>query len=96
MSNVEQKLADARDIRTQLRNENDVVLSVLDFAGQGVYYASHQTYMRKDAIYIVVFDVSRDLDEGKGNKDSMMFADDRTYLCDRPHTSFSCWGQKGK
>lgn len=96
MSIVESKLAEARDIRLQLRNKTDVVLNVLDFAGQGAYYASHQTHMRKDAIYIIVFDVSRDLAGRRRDEDYTESSDNKTYLCDRPDTSFSCWTQKGK
>ncbi|XP_056007053.1 uncharacterized protein LOC125648776 isoform X2 [Ostrea edulis] len=94
MSIVKSKLAEARDIRLQLRNKTDVVLNVLDFAGQGAYYASHQTHMRKDAIYIIVFDVSRDLAGRRRDEDYTESSDNKTYLCDRPDTSFSCWTQK--
>ncbi|XP_056006947.1 probable serine/threonine-protein kinase roco6 [Ostrea edulis] len=84
MSIVQQKLAENLDIGMQLRKKNDVVLNVLDFAGQGAYYASHQTYIRKNAIYVIVFDVSRDLDERK------------VVPFGRPCSLFSCWTQKGK
>lgn len=93
MSIVKQALAEKGDIRMQLREKNDIVLNVLDFAGQGAYYASHQTYIRQNAIYIIVFDVSRHLHK----RNVMVPADERNPdLCDRSGTSFSCWNQKGK
>ncbi|XP_056007575.1 uncharacterized protein LOC125666226 isoform X2 [Ostrea edulis] len=91
---VESKLAEGRNIGKQLRNKNDVVLNVLDFAGQGAYYASHQAHMRKNAIYIIVYDVSRDLAGRKEDEDSTVSSDNTTYLCDRPDTPFSCWTQQ--
>jgi GTPase SAR1 family protein len=88
MSYLKQKKSEEGDIGRQLRKENSVVLDVLDFAGQGAYYATHQTYMRKDAIYIVVFDVSKGLNTVKGGNDS-----EETTICDK---AFSSWTQRGK
>jgi GTPase SAR1 family protein len=88
MAYLNQKRSEEQDIGKQLKNENDIVLDVLDFAGQGAYYATHQTYIRKDAIYIVVFDVSRGLDTAKDGKDSKS-----SNIFDK---AFSSWTQKGK
>jgi hypothetical protein len=95
------KLAKEEDIKTQLRNKEYTVLNILDFAGQGAYYASHQTYIRQDAIYIIVFNSSKNLDEkGKEEKEEEKFLtrppDSIFHLCDRDKASFSYWTQKGK
>ncbi|XP_062594581.1 uncharacterized protein LOC134256001 [Saccostrea cucullata] len=39
------------------------VISMTDFAGQVAYYACHQVYLSRRAFYIVVIDVSKNLDE---------------------------------
>jgi GTPase SAR1 family protein len=85
---LKQKKSEEQHIGRQLKKENDIVLDVLDFAGQGAYYATHQTYMRKDAIYIIVFDVSRDLDNAKYGEHA-----GESNICDR---AFSSWTQKGE
>ncbi|XP_072175112.1 probable serine/threonine-protein kinase roco8, partial [Diadema setosum] len=41
---------------------NEMSLSIWDFAGQDVYYTTHQVFLTWRAVYIVVFDLSRDLD----------------------------------
>lgn len=34
-----------------------------DFAGQKVFYATHQTFMSSNAVYLLVVDISKDLSE---------------------------------
>ncbi|XP_071481650.1 probable serine/threonine-protein kinase pats1, partial [Diadema antillarum] len=40
---------------------DEMSLSIWDFAGHDVYYTTHQVFLTWRAIYIVVFDLSRDL-----------------------------------
>jgi hypothetical protein len=42
-----------------------------DFAGQVVYYACHQVYLSRGAFYLLVVDMSKDLEEEvhKHNRD---------------------------
>ncbi|XP_070564331.1 uncharacterized protein [Ptychodera flava] len=42
-------------------NKN-IVLNIWDFAGQAVYYTTHQVFLTSRAIYIIVFNLSHDLD----------------------------------
>ncbi|XP_061170565.1 uncharacterized protein LOC133179905 [Saccostrea echinata] len=39
--------------------ENETSVSMIDFAGQFAYYACHQIYMRSEAFYILVMDMSK-------------------------------------
>ncbi|XP_060604849.1 uncharacterized protein LOC132757552 [Ruditapes philippinarum] len=44
-------------------NDQDVLLAnIWDFGGQFIYYATHQIFHSKDAIYLLVFDLTKDLD----------------------------------
>ncbi|XP_038061122.1 uncharacterized protein LOC119731909 [Patiria miniata] len=38
-------------------------LNIWDFAGQDLYYTTHQTFLSSRAIYLVVFNLSQDLDK---------------------------------
>ncbi|XP_062587797.1 uncharacterized protein LOC134249459, partial [Saccostrea cucullata] len=89
-----------RKLKLRFGNKDDVVLDVLDFAGQGEYYASHQTYIRKDAIFILLVDTSKDVNkrteqqERKGNLSIQKTVDKKIFLCDRPGVAFHCWSPK--
>ncbi|XP_062587458.1 uncharacterized protein LOC134249123 isoform X2 [Saccostrea cucullata] len=39
--------------------ENEISVSIMDFAGQFAYYACHQIYMRSEAFYVLVMDMSK-------------------------------------
>ncbi|XP_062588803.1 probable serine/threonine-protein kinase roco5 [Saccostrea cucullata] len=39
--------------------ENETSVSMFDFAGQFAYYACHQIYIRSEAFYILVMDMSK-------------------------------------
>ena len=41
--------------------EDHVEVRILDFAGQYEFYATHQTFLNKNAIYLLVLDMSKDL-----------------------------------
>ncbi|KAK3736701.1 hypothetical protein QZH41_007453 [Actinostola sp. cb2023] len=42
--------------------DKEVIVSIWDFAGQQPYYASHQVFMSQKAVYVLVYDISKDLD----------------------------------
>ncbi|XP_061192318.1 uncharacterized protein LOC133200551 [Saccostrea echinata] len=42
-------------------NDSKELLSVMDFAGQVAYYACHQVYLSRRAIYLLVVDMTQDL-----------------------------------
>ncbi|KAH3695990.1 uncharacterized protein LOC127862252 [Dreissena polymorpha] len=41
----------------------DVTVSVWDFAGQTLYYSTHQFFLNRRSIYLVLMDMTKDLDE---------------------------------
>ena len=41
----------------------EVMVNIWDFGGQQIYYTSHQTFLSSRAIYLLVTDISRPLDE---------------------------------
>ncbi|XP_062576885.1 uncharacterized protein LOC134238785, partial [Saccostrea cucullata] len=43
--------------------ENEISVSMIDFAGQFAYYACHQIYMRSSAFYILVMDMTKNFEE---------------------------------
>ncbi|XP_062607057.1 uncharacterized protein LOC134268830, partial [Saccostrea cucullata] len=51
-------------VRSVEKNESyNNIISFFDFGGQYVFYASHQIYMRPEAFYILVVDISKTFDE---------------------------------
>ena len=46
----------------QKGGERQVYLSFWDYAGQSTYYSTHQAFMSANAVYLIVFDLSKDLD----------------------------------
>ncbi|XP_062620446.1 uncharacterized protein LOC134282024 [Saccostrea cucullata] len=49
--------------RTSSRTDGRQLISMMDFAGQVAYYACHQIYLSRRAFYLVVVDMSKDLEE---------------------------------
>lgn len=43
-------------------DEREVYLSFWDYAGQTTYYSTHQAFMSPHAVYLIVFDLSKDFD----------------------------------
>ena len=41
--------------------DKEVILSVWDFAGQNLYYASHSVFLSHRAVYVLVHNLSKDL-----------------------------------
>ncbi|XP_062567614.1 uncharacterized protein LOC134229840 [Saccostrea cucullata] len=51
-------------VRSFEKNESyNKIISFFDFGGQYIFYASHQIYMRPEAFYILVVDISKSFDE---------------------------------
>ena len=47
-------------IRDRVDSEDDIYSVLWDFAGQSVYYETHQLFMTSRAIYLLIYDLSRD------------------------------------
>ena len=52
---------DGIDIHSWKPPNSDIVLSIWDFAGQELYYSTHQFFLSKNAVFCLVFDVSKAL-----------------------------------
>lgn len=50
------------DSRTNESDENFLNLSIWDFGGQFVYYATHQLFHSRQAVYLLVFNIAKGLD----------------------------------
>lgn len=65
------------------KRKNDRI-SFINFSGQHIYYAFHQTYLSPNAVYILVLDMTKGFDEKEPNN---------------PHTvlaEFESWTYKGR
>ncbi|XP_053387326.1 uncharacterized protein LOC123542028 [Mercenaria mercenaria] len=45
-----------------IESESDFFANIWDFGGQYIYYATHQIFHSRDAIYLLVFDLRQDLE----------------------------------
>ncbi|XP_060580261.1 uncharacterized protein LOC132737045 [Ruditapes philippinarum] len=61
LSEFTEKLKDENNY-TLDKNENSININIWDFGGQFIYYATHQIFHSRDAIYLLVFDLTKDLD----------------------------------
>ncbi|XP_044173305.1 uncharacterized protein LOC114955871 isoform X2 [Acropora millepora] len=52
-----------RDEVDKLGSEDDIYSVLWDFAGESVYYETHQLFLTSKAIYLLVYDLSRDPEE---------------------------------
>ncbi|XP_045166415.2 uncharacterized protein LOC123529896 isoform X2 [Mercenaria mercenaria] len=43
-------------------SDNELIATIWDFGGQFVYYATHQIFHSRDAVYLLVFDLRKGLD----------------------------------
>ena len=57
------KATDGIDVHTWILNNEEIAFSLWDFAGQQLYYTSHQLFLSERAIYLVVFNITKDLSE---------------------------------
>ena len=49
--------------RSSKEGKQQGYISIWDFAGQYIYYATHQVFLATNAIYLLVLDMSKDLDD---------------------------------
>ncbi|XP_060589621.1 probable serine/threonine-protein kinase roco6 [Ruditapes philippinarum] len=59
LSEFTEKLKDENYASNQ--NGNGINVNIWDFGGQFIYYATHQIFHSRDAIYLLVFDLTKDL-----------------------------------
>ena len=52
-----------RDEDEKMESEDDIYSVLWDFAGESVYYETHQLFLTSSAIYLLVYDLSRDPEE---------------------------------
>ncbi|XP_062600088.1 uncharacterized protein LOC134261693 [Saccostrea cucullata] len=71
-------MADAASLSSS--SSRDKMMTVMDFAGQSAYYACHQVYLTKRAIYLLVTDMSKSMEEKVGQ-----------HVCDADGTIFADW-----
>ncbi|XP_062587297.1 uncharacterized protein LOC134248925, partial [Saccostrea cucullata] len=71
-------MADAASLSSS--SSRDKMITVMDFAGQSAYYACHQVYLTKRAIYLLVTDMSKSMEEKVGQ-----------HVCDADGTIFADW-----
>ncbi|KAL5016538.1 hypothetical protein ScPMuIL_006127 [Solemya velum] len=57
-----------------------VVLNIWDFAGRAVYYTTHQVFLTHRAVYIIVFNLTHDLNINRTTEDSDSEEDDVSVL----------------
>ncbi|KAH3798366.1 hypothetical protein DPMN_151965 [Dreissena polymorpha] len=50
-------------IYNRVARKRDITVSVWDFAGQALYYSTHQFFFNKNSIYLVLMDMTKSLDE---------------------------------
>ncbi|XP_060589589.1 uncharacterized protein LOC132744824 [Ruditapes philippinarum] len=61
LSEFTEKLKD-ENYNVSNQNDNGINVNIWDFGGQFIYYATHQIFHSRDAIYLLVFDLTKDLD----------------------------------
>ena len=60
---IETLIKKLRDEVDKMGSEDDIYSVLWDFAGESVYYETHQLFLTSKAIYLLVFDLSRDPEE---------------------------------
>lgn len=69
---------DLNSCEASVNEDNLMMLSLLDFAGQSAYYACHHIFFSPRAFYILVVDMSKDLKshaERACDKDGLIYSD---------------------
>lgn len=79
----EQQTFDIENYTASVKEENVMMLSLLDFAGQSAYYACHHIFFSPRVFFILVVDMSKDLDKTP------------TQACTEPDLVYSCWTYAG-
>ena len=49
------------ELNDDVKADKEVILSLWDFAGQHLYYASHSVFLSLRAVYVLVYNLSKDL-----------------------------------
>ncbi|XP_062592577.1 uncharacterized protein LOC134254020 [Saccostrea cucullata] len=80
-ANTKPLAIDLKDILDERENETSV--SLVDFAGQFAYYACHQIYMRSEAFYTLVLDMTKEFEDVVSNEKD-----------ERKGSVFSTWTNK--
>ena len=57
---IETLIKKLRDKVDKIESEDDIYSVLWDFAGESVYYETHQLFLTSKAIYLLVYDLSRD------------------------------------
>ena len=57
---IETLIKKLRDEVDEMESEDDIYSVLWDFAGESVYYETHQLFLTSRAIYLLVYDLSRD------------------------------------
>ena len=63
---IETLIKKLRDKVDKVCSEDDIYSVLWDFAGQSVYYETHQLFLTSRAIYLLVYDLSRDPEGSAG------------------------------
>ncbi|XP_033115134.1 uncharacterized protein LOC117115444 [Anneissia japonica] len=61
VSEMIKKLEDGEEVIETTTTDQEIFMSIWDFAGQSVYYTTHQVFLTPRAIYIIVFNLTHDL-----------------------------------
>ncbi|XP_060597106.1 uncharacterized protein LOC132751023 isoform X2 [Ruditapes philippinarum] len=62
LNSFQTELKRVESIEAAINLDNNVTLNIWDFGGQFVYYATHQIFHSKHAVYVLVFNLSISLD----------------------------------
>ena len=62
---IETLIKNLRDEIGKMESEDDIYSVLWDFAGESVYYETHQLFLTPKAIYLLVYDLSRDPEESE-------------------------------
>ncbi|CAH1772434.1 unnamed protein product [Owenia fusiformis] len=62
-NNPRKNSASAPSSASSRNPSHNIKLNIWDFAGQAVYYTTHQVFLSSRAVYIIVFNLCNDLDE---------------------------------
>ena len=60
---IETLIKKLREEVDKMESEDDIYSVLWDFAGESVYYETHQLFLTSKAIYLLVYDLSRDPEE---------------------------------
>ena len=90
---IETLIKKLRDKVDKVDSENDVYSVLWDFAGQSVYYETHQLFLTPRAIYLLVYDLSRDpMESAQPVKKQGVFAKIEEKSCTKTNLDYlDCW-----